>query len=129
MNAHVGLCRLAGASCLSLALVLSPTPGHGNPAPKPVTETAAPPAQAAPAAAKKAPDSKARITSFGAPESPRDLSRYKEEPVPGGTFLVIAYGVMWALIAILLGRMLLSQARIEARITELEERLEDDGDS
>lgn len=70
---------------------------------------------------------RADSASFGAaPATSRDLSRYKEEAVPGGTMLVVAYGVMWALVAGFVGRALMAQARTEARIQELEERLEDE---
>ena len=103
MNLHVGLRRFIGATGLAMALLLSPA-----------TSSA------------KAPAEPAKATSFSAAETPRDLSRYKEEQVPGGTFLVIAYGVMWALAAGLVARMLMGQARVEARITELEEQLDDE---
>lgn len=96
--------RLAGALCVTAALCLIP-----------------------PLSAAEAPGNKPTEAAFGAPaEGGRDLSRYKEESVPGGSYLVIAYGVMWALVAALVGRLLMSQARLEARITELEEQLEED---
>ncbi len=104
MNMHIALRRLAGAFSLTMALLLAPAHASAN----------------APAKAVE----KAKATAFGAAEQPRDLSKYKEEQVPGGTYLVIAYGVIWALVAGLVGRMLMGQARLEARITEIEEQLD-----
>lgn len=95
--------RFAGALCVAGALWLLPA-----------------------LASAQAPAAKPTAAAFGAASGGTDLSRYKEESVPGGRYLVIAYGVMWVLVTGLLGRMLLSQARLEAQITELEERLGDE---
>ena len=54
----------------------------------------------------------------------RDLSRYKEEKVPGGTLMLAAYMVMWALVAGLVGRTVLRQAKVEAELTDLSERVD-----
>jgi hypothetical protein len=59
-----------------------------------------------------------------APEPTQDLSRYKEEPVPGGALLVVAYGVMWALLAGLVARMVMQQARLQAEVRGLQDRLD-----
>ena len=101
MNAIARLRRLAAALCVAGALCLTPT-----------------------LCAADAPANKPTEAAFGAAGG-TDLSRYKEENVPGGTYLVIAYGVMWALVAAMVARLLMNQARLEARITELEEQLEE----
>jgi heme exporter protein C len=54
----------------------------------------------------------------------QDLSKYKEESVPGGTLLALAYMVMWAMIAIFMVRTVLAQAKAEAEVRDLSERLE-----
>lgn len=59
-----------------------------------------------------------------ASETPRDLSRYKEEPVPGGALLVVAYGVMWTLLAGFVARLLWQQSRLEAELRSLQDRLD-----
>lgn len=64
------------------------------------------------------------VQAWADPAAPRDLSAYKEEPVPGGALLVAAYGVMWLLVALAVGRLLRSQAKLEQDIRELEQRLE-----
>jgi CcmD family protein len=58
------------------------------------------------------------------PEPTRDLSRYKEEPVPGGTLLVVAYGVMWTLLAGLVARLVMQQSRLQAEVRGLQDRLD-----
>ena len=102
MIAIASIRRLAGALCLAGALWLLPSAANAETPPAKPTEAA-----------------------FGAAAEGVDLTRYKEENVPGGTYLVIAYGVMWALVAGLVGRLLMSQANLEARITELEEQVEE----
>ena len=54
----------------------------------------------------------------------RDLSAFKEEPVPGGALLVVAYAVMWLLLAGLVGRLVVRQGQLEREIKALEQRLE-----
>lgn len=54
----------------------------------------------------------------------QDLSRYKEEPVPGGALLVAAYMAMWAIAAGFVGWTLLRQQKAEAALRELEDRLD-----
>ncbi len=61
-----------------------------------------------------------------APAVATDLSRYKEEPIPGGTLLVVAYGVMWALLAGYVGRLVLRQSRIDRELQAIRDRLEAD---
>lgn len=60
------------------------------------------------------------------PEPARDLSRYKEEAVPGGTLLVIAYLIMWALVGGYAVRIALRQSRTERELAALQERLDRD---
>jgi uncharacterized membrane protein YciS (DUF1049 family) len=60
-----------------------------------------------------------QIESFAAP---RDLSAYKEEPVPGGTLLAVAYAVMWVLAAIWVGRIAMKLARVEREVRALQDR-------
>ena len=55
---------------------------------------------------------------------PRDLSAYKEEPVPGGALLVIAYAVVWVLVLAWVGRLALRQARLERNVRDLGDRLD-----
>jgi len=57
----------------------------------------------------------------------RDLSKYKEEPVPGGTLLVVAYAVMWLLVGAFLARLLLRQGQLERDLHALQERLDAPG--
>ncbi len=57
------------------------------------------------------------------------LERYKEESVPGGVMLLIAYMVMWGLAIALVIRLLVAQSKLQAQVTELEERIGDDGSS
>ncbi len=57
------------------------------------------------------------------PELPQDLSKYKEEPVPGGSLLVIAYGVMWLLLLAFVGRLASKQRQTQAQLRALEDRL------
>ena len=52
------------------------------------------------------------------------LSRYKEEPVSGGLLLIVAYFVMWLALAAFVGRTALRQARLEAELKALEDRLD-----
>ena len=56
--------------------------------------------------------------------APEDLSRYKEEPVSGGLLLIVAYFVMWLVLAAFVGRTALKQARLEAELRAIEARLE-----
>ena len=79
-------------------------------------ETAAPAAET-PAAAQAAPAPTAK-------PAPRDLSKYKEEKVPGGTLMFIAYMVMWGLVAGMVARTVLRQSKVEAELTELSERVD-----
>ncbi|HAN31193.1 MAG TPA: hypothetical protein DCQ06_06300 [Myxococcales bacterium] len=57
-----------------------------------------------------------------------DLSKYKEESVSGGSLLVAAYLVMWALVSVFVVRVVLGQAKTEARLTELSEQIDATGD-
>lgn len=62
-------------------------------------------------------------TATGTP--PRDLSRYKEEPVPGGALLVAAYAVLWLLVGVFVARVAFRQARLERDLRAMEDRLAD----
>ena len=53
-----------------------------------------------------------------------DLNRYKEAPVSGELLLVVAYLVMWLVLAALVARTALKQARLEAELKALEDRLD-----
>ena len=80
-----------------------------------------------PAGATNAVSDAAGVAASGeAASENEDLGRYKEEPVPGGVMLLIAYMVMWGLAIALVIRLLVSQSKLEAQITELEERVGDD---
>ena len=57
-------------------------------------------------------------------EGARDLSKYKEESVPGGVLLVAAYLVLWALVAAFVGRAVMAQSRVEAEVKDLQERID-----
>ena len=72
--------------------------------------------------------SEATATAAQAPAvaAKQGLERYKEEPVPGGLMLLIAYMVMWGLAIALVIRLLVSQSKLQAAVTELEERIGDD---
>jgi hypothetical protein len=67
-------------------------------------------------------------TAQAAPDN-EGLERYKEEPVPGGVMLLIAYMVMWGLAIALVIRLLVAQSKLQAQVTELEERIGDDDSS
>ncbi|MCO4760690.1 MAG: hypothetical protein KC502_04255 [Myxococcales bacterium] len=82
----------------------------------------APPAQAA--AKVAAPSAKSGAAAAAKAAPPRDLSRYKEESVSGGSLLLAAYMIMWALVGTFVGRTLLRQAKVEAELTELSERVD-----
>lgn len=53
-----------------------------------------------------------------------DLSKYKEESLPGGPLLVAAYGAMWLLIGGSIVRLLLRQSKLESEIKILQDRLD-----
>lgn len=53
-----------------------------------------------------------------------DLSAYKEEPIPGGNLLVAAYFVMWLIVLAFVVRLVLQQARLQADLRALEDRLD-----
>jgi CcmD family protein len=55
----------------------------------------------------------------------RDLSRYKEQAVNGELLLLIAYSILWLLIAGFAWRLAGKQARTEAQLTALQRRLDD----
>lgn len=59
-----------------------------------------------------------------AQQAPGDLSQWKEEPVSGGLLLVIAYLVMWLVLAVFVGRTAQKQARLEADLRALEARFD-----
>lgn len=76
---------------------------------------------AAPVAAQEL---RAGASGLSAPETPRDLSRYKEEPVPGGALLVAAYGAIWLLVAGFVGRLAMRQSKLEGELRTLQDRLD-----
>lgn len=55
---------------------------------------------------------------------PDDLSRFKEEPVPGGLLLIVAYFVMWLALAVFVGRTAMQQAKLAAEMRAMEDRLD-----
>ncbi len=55
---------------------------------------------------------------------PEDLNRFKEEPVSGGLLLIVAYFVMWLVLAIFVATTALKQARLETELRALEDRLD-----
>ncbi|MSP92920.1 MAG: CcmD family protein [Myxococcales bacterium] len=55
---------------------------------------------------------------------PRDLSAYKEEPVPGGALLVVAYAVVWVLVFVWIARLALRQTRLEREVHALSDRVD-----
>lgn len=96
---------LAGLAVVVMAAVTAFVPGTALAA-EPVAEAPAP-------AANDAVDA-----------PPRDLSKYKEKGVSGGALLVAAYLVLWVLVGLFLARTLLAQARTEAALVDLGERLD-----
>jgi CcmD family protein len=54
----------------------------------------------------------------------RDLSRYKEQAVNGELLLLIAYSILWLLIAGFAWRLAGKQARTEAQLAALQRRLD-----
>lgn len=54
----------------------------------------------------------------------QDLSRYKEESVPGGNLMLIAYMVLWALLGAYAVRTALRQSRSERDLAALQDRLD-----
>jgi len=54
----------------------------------------------------------------------QDLSRYKEESVPGGNLMLIAYMVLWALLGAYAVRTALRQSRCERDLAALQDRLD-----
>ena len=91
----------------------------------------------APAAAQASPEEAAAPASISAgdPGSPairtaysaagRDLSRYKEEQLPGGNLLAIAYAVIWAIFGLLFLRMAARQRHLQSELRTLRERIDD----
>ncbi len=108
---RAALLRLTAATLLSFGPVCAAE----------ASAPAAPPAAAAPTSANPTAAGASAPVSTSAK---RDLSRYKEERVPGGTFMLAAYMVMWALVAGFVGRTLLRQAKVEAELTDLSERVD-----
>lgn len=76
--------------------------------------TDAAPATAAPATA----------AAVAPAEAPRDLSKYKEESVPGGSLMIVAYLVMWGLLGGFAVRMALRQGKLEREVANLQDRLD-----
>jgi hypothetical protein len=54
----------------------------------------------------------------------QDLSRYKEESVPGGKLMLIAYMVLWGLVGAYAIRTALRQSRTERDLAALQDRLD-----
>jgi heme exporter protein C len=108
----LALCLPAGAA---VSVVVSP---RTSLAAQPETG-GGPAARAAEAPAAEAP------AGGGDAATPRDLSRYKERDVSGGGLLVAAYMVFWTLVFVWVARTVWQQARVSARITELEEAIAD----
>ncbi len=54
----------------------------------------------------------------------QDLSRYKEESVPGGNLMLIAYMILWALLGAYALRTALRQSRSERDLAALQDRLD-----
>lgn len=78
---------------------------------------------AAPVAAQHKPGEPAPAVAAQA-EPARDLSRYKEEPVPGGALLVVAYGMIWLLVAGFVARLVVRQSKLESELRSLQDRLD-----
>jgi hypothetical protein len=112
--------RLTTAAALALA-VLATAPAFADEAP-PASALAAPPAAAAPQAAPAPPTPKA--TEAAQAEAPRDLSKYKEESVPGGQLMIIAYLVMWGLLGSFAVRTALRQGKLEREVAALQDRVD-----
>lgn len=76
------------------------------------------------AIADEAPPAAALRQDPAANEAPRDLSKYKEESVPGGNLMIIAYLVMWGLIGGFAVRTALRQGKLERDVAALQDRLD-----
>lgn len=66
-------------------------------------------------------------SALAAEPAAQDLSRYKEEAVPGGVMLLAAYMAMWALAAVFVAFTIERQRRVEAALRALEDRLDRGG--
>lgn len=77
----------------------------------------------APAYADEAPPASA-LAAPAAAEAPRDLSKYKEESVPGGQLMIIAYLVMWGLLGGFAVRTALRQGKLEREVAALQDRVD-----
>lgn len=107
---------LRQAATLAIAWQLLAASSAGADVP---VRTDAAPANAAPANAAPA------TAAAAAPaEAPRDLSKYKEESVPGGSLMIIAYLVMWGLLGGFAVRMALRQGKLEREVANLQDRLD-----
>ena|GEM_PF-141203 len=122
LSAHAIRAGRATAGVIAVVFALSIASPDAVAAPSSAGEAAAAmdenPAKSTAASADKPADAKA------APAKPRDLSKYKEESVPGGLLLWLAYLVVWALMFFFVFRMIRSQTRAAAEIRDLSERLE-----
>lgn len=109
MNVAV-LSRLLTALALALAVVAA----------APALADEAPPASVLAAPAATAP----RVAEAMQAEAPRDLSKYKEESVPGGQLMIIAYLVMWGLLGGYAVRTALRQGKLEREVAALQDRVD-----
>lgn len=112
--------RLIAAPALALA-VLASAPARADEAP-PASALAAPPPAAAPQVAPV--PSAAKVAEAAPAEAPRDLSKYKEESVPGGQLMIIAYLVMWGLLGGFAVRTALRQGKLEREVAALQDRVD-----
>jgi hypothetical protein len=127
--------RLIAGPALALA-VFAAAPAHADEAPPasalagpaPAAAPQAAPAQVAPAPvapAQAAPaQASAKATEAAQAEAPRDLSKYKEESVPGGQLMIIAYLVMWGLLGSFAVRTALRQGKLEREVAALQDRVD-----
>lgn len=59
----------------------------------------------------------------------RDLSRYKEQPIEGGSLLLAAYLIMWLFLGLFVLRLALRQSRLERDLEVVQARIDDRGEA
>ena len=59
----------------------------------------------------------------------RDLSRFKEQPIEGGSLLLAAYLIMWLFLGMFVLRLVLRQSRMERDLTIVQARMDAQSDA
>lgn len=123
VNSLVAKARFSLAALAALALatqLLAPGAARAD-----VPVRPEPPKEAsAPAQAPLAGPAAAAAPATAPSEAPRDLSKYKEESIPGGDLMIIAYLVMWGLLGGFAVRLAIRHGKLEREVATLQDRLD-----